>query len=111
MGSEEVVEVGPSFHTKESRRMGLSCRSHSIESSHLFELRSARSHPRGKNESSASRYPLHVPGLGTYQPTIPFWNGKKKGWSTITDVEFTKKIICERIVRLWVPGVDGMENE
>ncbi|KAH0709145.1 hypothetical protein KY284_010572 [Solanum tuberosum] len=20
-------------------------------------------------------------GLGTYQPTIPFWNGKKKGWS------------------------------
>lgn len=51
------------------------------------------------------------PGLGTYQPTIPFWNGKKKGWSTITDVEFTKKIICERIVRLWVPGVDGMENE
>lgn len=52
---------GPSFHTKESRRMGLSCRSHSIESSHLLELRSARSHPRGKNESSASRYPLPVP--------------------------------------------------
>ncbi|KAK6772053.1 hypothetical protein RDI58_030721 [Solanum bulbocastanum] len=22
------------------------------------------------------------PGLGTYQPTIPFWNGKKKGWSS-----------------------------